>query len=87
MSEDDVRNPFRVNEIDQRIELVKRGEHQEWLPKEDIWFAWYPVRIGALSTGPRVWLKHVWRDRCLGVTAYQLLSILSKAHLERLRSK
>lgn len=39
----------------------------------DTWFAWYPVRIGALSTGPYVWLRRVWRNRCMGVTIYQRL--------------
>ena len=37
----------------------------------DTWFCWYPVRLGALSTGRLVWLKRVWRNRCAGVTIYQ----------------
>ena len=37
----------------------------------DIWFAWRPVRIGALSTGPYRWLCWLWRNRCMGVTIYQ----------------
>ena len=40
--------------------------------RSDIWFAWFPVRIGALGTGPVVWLKKLWRNRCGGVTIYQL---------------
>lgn len=34
----------------------------------DIWFAWYPVRIGALAGGRWVWLKRVWRNRTYGRT-------------------
>lgn len=57
------------------------GQLREQQPQEgevmtsitDTWFAWYPVRIGALSTGPYVWLRRVWRNRCMGVTIYQRL--------------
>jgi hypothetical protein len=38
---------------------------------KDIWFAWYPVHIGALGTGPRRWLKRLYRERFAGVTIYQ----------------
>ncbi len=47
--------------------------------KSDEWFAWYPVRTGALSTGHWVWLKRVWRNRCMGVTIYQPLEVARKA--------
>ena len=44
----------------------------EILPSEsDEWFAWYPVRTGALGTGKIVFLKKVWRNRCGGITIYQ----------------
>lgn len=36
----------------------------------DTWFAWHPVRLGALSTGRWCWLRRVWRNRCRGVTIY-----------------
>lgn len=41
----------------------------------DHWFAWYPVRAGALSTGHWMWLKRVWRFRngYLGITIHQEL--------------
>lgn len=46
--------------------------------KKDTWFAWYPVRLGALGIGRWVWLKRVWRDnspaaRFYGVRIYQSL--------------
>ena len=37
----------------------------------DTWFAWRPVRRGALGTGRWVWLRRVWRNRCMGATIYQ----------------
>lgn len=43
--------------------------------QSDIWFAWYPVRTGALGTGRWVWLCKVWRNRCLGATIYQTLPV------------
>lgn len=39
----------------------------------DVWFAWYPVRLGALGTDRIVWLRRVWRNRCMGCTIYQPL--------------
>jgi hypothetical protein len=40
----------------------------------DTWFAWHPVRLGALGTGRLVWLQYVWRERiCPGVAIYQEL--------------
>jgi hypothetical protein len=43
----------------------------------DTWFAWYPVRLGALGTGRLVWMTKVWRNRTMfcGVvlTIYQRL--------------
>ena len=39
--------------------------------RSDFWFAWRPVRIGALGTGPFRWLKKLWRNQCCGVTIYQ----------------
>ena len=41
--------------------------------KSDIWFAWYPVRLGALGTGRLIWFKKVWRNKCCGITIYQLI--------------
>ncbi len=41
--------------------------------RSDTWFAWYPVRVGALGTGRLIWLERVWRNRCMGVTIYQSL--------------
>lgn len=43
------------------------AEHSVW----DIWFAWRPVRLGALRGGSFVWLRHIARNQCLGVTLYQ----------------
>jgi len=62
-----------VDEIDRRIELVKLGFRPDWASQSEIWFAWHPVFTGALGTGKLVWLKRVWRNRCMGVTIYQEL--------------
>lgn len=43
----------------------------------DIWYAWYPVRYGALGTGRWVWLRKVWRNRCGGTAIYQPLSMVN----------
>ena len=48
--------------------------------KENIWFAWYPVRLGELGTGRRVWLQYVWRNECMGVTIYQPLEMAIEAY-------
>lgn len=45
--------------------------------RQDIWFAWYPVRTGALGSGRLVWLRTVWRERAIsgrykGFVIYQL---------------
>jgi hypothetical protein len=40
----------------------------------DTWFAWHPVRLGALGTGRLAWMRRLWRNRCLGVTIYQDLA-------------
>lgn len=37
----------------------------------DEWFAWYPVKLGALGRGGWAWWRKVWRNRCMGVTIYQ----------------
>jgi hypothetical protein len=58
-----------MQSIDERIK--KRAPKDA--SQTDQWFAWYPVRIGALGTGQIVWLKKVWRNRCCGVTIYQPL--------------
>jgi hypothetical protein len=50
---------------------------------EDIWFAWFPVRLGALGTDTIAWLKNVWRNRCGGVTIYQSLSIFERDELDK----
>lgn len=39
----------------------------------DTWFAWRPVRLGALGTGR--WLRRVWRNRCMGAAIYQSLEV------------
>jgi len=44
--------------------------------EEDIWFAWRPVRSGALGTGRWLWLQKVWRNRCMGATIYQSLDVI-----------
>lgn len=45
----------------------------------DIWFAWRPVRVGALGDGPSVWWKKVWRNRThfcgVEVAVYQELPV------------
>jgi hypothetical protein len=38
--------------------------------RTDMWFAWYPVRLGALGTGSISWLRRLRRSRCCGVTLY-----------------
>lgn len=30
---------------------------------KDIWFAWYPVRLGYSNNGPYVWLEKVIRQK------------------------
>lgn len=45
-----------------------------WGSIDDEWFAWRPVRLGALGTGRWVWLRRVWRNRSIGVTIYQDLA-------------
>src|SRR5450755_4779477 len=67
-----------MTEIDRRIDIVKAGFADHWLPQEDTWFAWYPVRLGALGTGELVWFRYVRRDMCLGVTNY--FSLKEKRH-------
>ncbi|GEM_PF-6008029 len=42
-------------------------------PITDIWFAWFPVRLGALGSGKLAWMQRVWRNRCGGVKIYQPL--------------
>lgn len=60
-----------MTEIELRLALARGGFAPQWLPKFDLWFAWRPVRTGALGTGGWTWLRYVSRDRCLGVTIYQ----------------
>ncbi len=43
---------------------------------QETWFAWYPVQTGALAPdffSSWMWLKRVWRNKCMGVTIYQPL--------------
>jgi len=47
--------------------------------KTDFWFAWYPVRLGAMGTGRYVWWCKVWRERAIrgpykGCVIYQLIN-------------
>ena len=51
-------------------EKIKQGRDAD-KSKSDNWFAWYPVRLGALGTGGWLWLEKVWRNKCCGVTIYQ----------------
>ena len=62
-----------MSELDWRMEQVRIGIRPDWKSRTDTWFAWRPVRLGALGTGRLVWLRHVWRNRCFGVTIYQEL--------------
>ena len=61
------------SELDRRIETTRLGLTPGYASKSDEWFAWYPVRTGALGTGGVAWLRRVWRNRCMGVTIYQIL--------------
>jgi hypothetical protein len=55
-----------MNELDRRITLKV-----PYNGIRDVWFAWRPVRIGALGTGPKRWLTKLYRERFAGVTIYQ----------------
>lgn len=41
--------------IDDRI----ASKNSKWASKSDTWFAWRPVRTGALGSGSFVWLRKV----------------------------
>lgn len=60
------------------------------MSKTDIWFAWYPVRIGALQDGPKLWLKRVWRNRTffggMWITIYAELTPEMEARLTKAQS-
>lgn len=43
--------------------------------RSDEWFAWYPVRLGAIGVGRWVWMQHVWRNRCMEAMIYQDLPL------------
>lgn len=60
-----------IDTISQRIQSTRAGLTPQWGGRSDVWFAWRPVRLGALGSGPLVWLRRVWRNRCMGVTIYQ----------------
>ncbi len=47
--------------------------------RSDVWFAWYPVRLGALGVGRLVWWEYVWRNRCMRATIYQSLEVAADA--------
>ena len=70
---DSVEQGETVSEIDRRIAQVQLSLRPDWASKSGIWFAWRPVFTGALGGGKLVWLKRVWRNRCMGVTIYQEL--------------
>ena len=53
-------------------DLILRRDPED-ASRSDCWFAWHPVRVGALGTGSFAWLSKVWRNRCCGVTIYQPL--------------
>ena len=54
-----------------RIREANPAGTESWASLSDTWFAWYPVRVGALGTGSWRWMCRLWRNRCLGVTIYQ----------------
>lgn len=58
-------------EIDRRIRMARF--RPDYRSRSDTWFAWHPVRTGALGSGRFVWLKKVHRERILGITIYQEL--------------
>jgi len=65
-----------VSEIDRRIASTAAGFTPQWASRSDTWFAWRPVFTGALGMiggGRLVWLRRVYRNRCMGVTIYQEL--------------
>ena len=53
------------------MERKEKLARPEWASKSDVWFAWFPVSLGAFGMGDIVWLKKVWRNRCMGATIYQ----------------
>jgi hypothetical protein len=53
-------------EIDRRLELAKEGDHR-YQPQENVWFAWFPVRLGPWGDGPKRWLCFVRRFKPLGL--------------------
>ena len=55
-----------MNEVDRRLELAKAG-HPAYQPRKDIWFAWFPVRLGPWGRGERRWLCYVKRFMPLGL--------------------
>jgi hypothetical protein len=55
------------------VDLVASGALPELRSVHDEWFAWRPVRLGALGTGRLVWFRRLWRNQCAGVTIYQPL--------------
>ncbi len=59
-------------ELEHRLAMVRTSwQPHPWRSRTDAWFAWRPVRLGALGTGRCVWLRWLWRNRCCGVTIYQ----------------
>ena len=52
--------------------MMKSGTQKS---TSDTWFAWFPVRLGALGTGRWAWLQNVWRNKCCGVAIYQSLDV------------
>lgn len=63
--------------VDLALRIFASGIDPAWIEenrtKNDAWFAWHPVRLGALGTGRLVWLRRVWRSRCMGTAIYQRL--------------
>lgn len=64
------------------IEKLARQNPSE----SDIWFAWFPVRLGALSTGRWIWLKKVWRNKCAGVIIYQPVGVYITQKIREIKS-
>jgi len=75
-----------MTELDRRIAAIENGSRPDWASTSDIWFAWHPVRLGALGTGPIAFGREVWRNRFCSVTIYQELDIVPPEEIVRLRA-
>ena len=55
-----------MNQIDRRLQAAIAGDPR-FQPREEIWFAWFPVRLGPFANGELRWLRHVKRFKPLGL--------------------